>query len=52
MVISVLGSTTGRHLLLISDCRRFIKSLSKCICEKRLRGRVTEEAGLEVALCD
>ena len=48
MVIFMLGSTTGRHLhlLLISDCRRFIKSLLQCICEKGLRGSEMEEAGL------
>lgn len=48
MVIFMLGNTTGRHLLLISDCRRFIKSLLKYICEKCLRGHEIEEAGLEV----
>lgn len=36
----MLGSTAGRrlHLLLVRDCRRFIKPLLNCTCEKRLRG--------------
>lgn len=33
------GSTTGRHLhvLLVGDCRRFIKSLLKSTCERCLK---------------
>lgn len=54
MVIFILGSTTSRHLhlLLESDCRRFIKSLLNRTCEKCLRGHEIEEAGLEVEQSD
>lgn len=54
MAIFMLGSTTGRHrhLLLVSDCRRFIKSLLKSTCEKCLRGHEIEGAGLEVVRRD
>lgn len=54
MVIFMLGNTTGRHLhlLLISDCRRFIKSLLKYTCEKCLRGPQIVGAGLEVVRRD
>lgn len=49
-LLFMLGSTTGRHLhvLLVRDCRRFIKSLLRSTCERCLKEWELEEAGLEV----